>query len=97
MSWNYPTLMFWNPEHWETRESPQPYFKLLEEAGIFHPTPESAAKKLYEIWDDVSGWWSSNNVQHARKTFCDKYAATPPDMMKQLERVIRGKRDKTTT
>jgi len=89
MSWNYPTLMFWNPEHWEMRNEAQPYFDILESAGIFHTTPESAAKKLTEIWNNIDDWWQSEKVQESREIFCDRFAATPPDMMDKLESILR--------
>ena len=53
---NVPTIMFWNPKHWELRDDAVPYFKRLKDVGIFHETPESAAAKVVEVWDDVAGW-----------------------------------------
>jgi putative transferase (TIGR04331 family) len=73
-SWNVPTIMFWNPNHWELNEEAKTYFKQLKLVGIFHETPESAAKQMIKIWGDVDGWWKSEEVQNAKDHFCYNYA-----------------------
>ena len=84
MSLGLPTLIFWNPRHWELREAAVPYFELLQSVGIFHTTPESAAQQLTKIWDDVDGWWSSEAVISARNRFCHKYARKIDDPIEFL-------------
>ena len=74
MSWNVPTLIFWNSNHWETNESALPYFNLLKSAGIFHETSKSLSKKLQEVWGDVDLWWNSDLVQNARIKFCNEFS-----------------------
>lgn len=74
---NIPTIIFWNPDHWELRPSANSYFGQLKEAGIFHESPESAAAKIAEVWDDVKGWWSQPYIQDARRYFCDRFARMP--------------------
>ena len=95
MSLNFPTIMFWNPNHWELRDSALPYFEKLKSVGIFHETPESAAEQLVQIWDDVSGWWQSAAVQTVRKEFCVQYVHIPEkplDGMKSLFRTMADSR-----
>jgi len=84
LSLNFPTILFWNTEHWEIRDSAKPYFLLLKSAGIFHDTPESAALHMSKIWNNVSSWWESREVQSAREIFCDRYAHIPPAPMKAM-------------
>ena len=62
LAWNVPTIMFWNPAHWELRADAIPYLELLKSVGIFHETPESAAQKMTAVWDDVASWWGSEAV-----------------------------------
>jgi len=71
---NMPTIIFWNPIHWELRESALPYFKKLEDVGIFHKTPESAAEKMTSIWDNVKKWWEQKKVQSVRQEFCECFS-----------------------
>ena len=61
----------------------QPIFDRLVVAGILHYTPESAADKLNEVYLDPSSWWKSEQVQSARKHFCDAVAYTDVDWMKE--------------
>jgi len=88
LTWNIPTIMFWNPEHWELKEQAKPYFELLEKIGIFHTTPQSAAKKMIEIWDDVDDWWYSSETQKARKVFIDQYARLPEEPLNLLQDIF---------
>jgi putative transferase (TIGR04331 family) len=75
---NFPTLLFWNPNHWEVRPSAQPYFDELKEMEILHDTPESAASKLNTIYQDPLTWWQSPQIQKVRKRFCSRFARTSP-------------------
>lgn len=92
---NIPTLMFWNQNYWELRDDAIPFYDCLRQVGIFHETPESAATKLAEIWDDVPGWWNQADVQEARDYFCQRFARkinNPTNALKMvLDRVIHNK------
>ena len=81
---NVPTIIFWDPKHWELRDSALPYFEELKKAGIFHETPESAAKQVNFVWDDVYAWWNSTKVQSARHKFCERYAYLPDNLVKRV-------------
>jgi len=86
---NMPTIMFWNPKHWEIRDSAVPYFELLARVGIFHETPESAAKHLTSIWHDVFAWWNSEPVQRARVNFCARYSRQAENSLDILEKLLK--------
>lgn len=89
MSLNIPTIMFWNPKHWELRDSAIPYFEQLKAVGIFHESPEGAARQMAAVWNDVSGWWESVAVQTVRREFCDRYAHIPEKPLEVLEKLFR--------
>jgi putative transferase (TIGR04331 family) len=89
MSFNFPTIMFWNPEHWELRDSAIPYFEQLKSVGIFHETPESAARQMAAVWDDVAAWWGSEAVQLVRREFCKRYAHNPEKPLDVMEKLFR--------
>jgi len=96
MSLDFPTIMFWNPNHWELRDSVLPIFEKLKSVGIFHETPESAARQMTEVWTDVTGWWQSAAVQSVRQELCDGYARIPDkplDLMATLFRTIADSKD----
>jgi putative transferase (TIGR04331 family) len=89
MSLNMPTLMFWNPRHWELRDSAAAAIEQLKTVGIFHDTPESAARQLTKIWNDVDAWWEADETQNARRMFCERYARIPERPLKMMERIFR--------
>lgn len=93
---NIPTIIFWNPNYWELRDDAIPYFNRLKEAGIFHETPESAAAKVVEIWDDVPGWWNQPLIQEAREYFCWRFARkvdNPTKVIKSMLNLIIREKD----
>ena len=81
---NVPTVLFWNPSHWELRDSAKPYFELIKEVGIFHETPESAANHIIKIWDNVDKWWTSKPVSDAVNQFCERFSKTSKDIVHDL-------------
>lgn len=86
---NVPTILFWNPDHWELRESAMPYFEGLRHAGVLHETAEGAAQTVADIWSDIEGWWSSARVQEAVARFRSRFGAVPDQVRTELERVLK--------
>ena len=89
MAQNFPTIIFWDPAHWELRDEAKLYFNELKSAGIFHDSPESAAKHLNLIWDDIESWWGSKDVQVARLNFCNRYAKPSSNPLSLMETCFR--------
>ena len=90
MAWNIPTIIFWNESHWELKEEVKPYFELLKSVGIFHNSPEGAAKHMTNIWDNVDNWWLSESVQNARVIFCNQFSKIPKDPLVDLETFFKN-------
>jgi putative transferase (TIGR04331 family) len=89
MALNLPTIIFFNPKHWELRDSAIPYFEQLKAVGIFHETPESAARQMVMVWDDVADWWGSAVVQSVRREFCKRYVHSPDRLLDIMEKLFR--------
>jgi putative transferase (TIGR04331 family) len=87
---NMPTIIFWNPNHWELREGIQPFFELLKEVGIYHETPESAAEQINKIWGTIDNWWFDSSTQLARLKFCEKFAYSPEKPLDKLADLFKG-------
>lgn len=88
-SMGVPTVIFWNPDHWELRDAAIPYFEELKGVGIFHESPVSAARHCAAIWDDVEAWWQSVEVQSIIQKFCHQYARRPVNMLDKIETAVR--------
>jgi putative transferase (TIGR04331 family) len=78
---NYPTVLFWNPKHWELRPSAKPFFDELRKAGILHDSPESAAKKVNEIFKDPQSWWNQKEIQETLNNFNYHFLRTSDDWL----------------
>ena len=80
---NMPTILFWNPDHWELRGCAIEDYDNLKKVGILHDTPESAAKMVNKIWNDPESWWWSNGTQKVRAEFCHKFVRMSNDWIPQ--------------
>lgn len=91
---NFPTILFWNPEHWELRSSAIPYFDELRNVGILHDTPKSAASMVNKISHDPVSWWKQPEIQAAKDEFCFQFAHTSNSWLKkwksELLKVSKG-------
>jgi putative transferase (TIGR04331 family) len=76
LSADFPTLLYWNSDFFELRESACLHFDILHRAGIFHNEPESVAKKVNEIYEDPLSWWLTPEIQDAKERFCRQFART---------------------
>jgi putative transferase (TIGR04331 family) len=87
-SMNVPTIIYWNPSHWELRDSAIPYFEMLKQVGIFHDSPESAASHVVKIWDNVDAWWNSESVTIALEKFKHRYSRIPRNIVEDTKCII---------
>jgi len=85
---NIPTIAFWQNGLDHLVDEAIPYYNLLIGVGIVHLTPESAALKINEVWDDVEKWWQSSQVQSAREIFCSQYARTSKRPIRDLKKIL---------
>jgi len=83
-----PMIAFWDPERFEYRPEAAKPFEALEHAGILLRSPEEAARKLAEVFDDPSAWWAQENVRKAALLFRDAYAAVSNDWAGDWARVL---------
>jgi putative transferase (TIGR04331 family) len=90
-----PTVIFWNPKHWEIRNAAIPYFDELKQVGIFHETPESAAIHVSEVWDDIYSWWKSKPVRNALDQFKSQYCNIDCNLAGNIEAELRAEFNKS--
>jgi putative transferase (TIGR04331 family) len=90
LAMNIPTLAYWQFEMQHLNEKAKFYYQLLVDVGIIHFSPESAAKKINQIWDDVDTWWRCTTVQIAREQFCNEYARSTDTPIRTLRRIIKS-------
>jgi putative transferase (TIGR04331 family) len=87
---NVPTVIYWNPHHWELRETARPYFEELKRVGIFHESPESAALHVAQIWVDVDAWWNNKEVREVLGNFKSRFCHLPDNLLDCVELTLRG-------
>jgi putative transferase (TIGR04331 family) len=85
---NIPTLCFWNGGLDHVLPSAKPYYELLRAAGILADTPEQAALTVARYWDNTDKWWKGEQVQKARRLFCEKYARAERHPVRTMKRLL---------
>lgn len=85
-----PSILFWDAVNNEITEEARPYYDLLTKAGILYDSPDAAADAANRVYDDVETWWNVPVRQEARKTFCERFARTSPDMLGEWASELRG-------
>jgi putative transferase (TIGR04331 family) len=86
---NIPTIIFWDMTSSPVSEEAEEVFEELRLVGMFHESPETAAKHINLIWDDVNGWWNSDKVRSARRNLCLKFAKRPGNILPDIELILR--------
>ena len=89
MAMDVPTVVFWNPEHWELRGTAKSYFDDLRDVGILHYSSESASRHVNNVWLDVGAWWKSEAVQKVRRKFCLRYSHIPANGVDRMAEICR--------
>ena len=88
LSSNIPTVCFWRGGLEHLSPHAREDYERLREVGILTETAESAANHVAAHWDDVDAWWLGDQLQIARKTFCEKYARTNSRPIRTLRKLL---------
>jgi len=87
---NFPTILFWNPAHWELRAKARPFYEELRRVNILHDSPEAAAALVNKIYKDPSDWWFQSERQKVRENFCEEFAYLHPDWLKKWRNELKA-------
>ncbi len=85
---NIPCILFWSNCIWTIDEKAACYFDALHSVGIYHSTPESAAQMINRVYDNPFEWWYGDEVQQARKQFCDYFTMDSEDWLKKWKDIL---------
>ena len=76
LAMNVPCIAFWQNELNHLRDEVKKDFEPLIKSEIIFFSGVKAAKKINQVYHNVSSWWYGDQVQDARRKFCIKYANT---------------------
>ena len=85
---NFPTIIFWDMNHYQLRKEASQKISLLKEVGIFHDCPKKAALHINDISNNISSWWYEENLQAALKEFTTEYALNARDPIKVWQKFL---------
>jgi len=80
---NFPTILYWNPNHYQIRDKARPFFDELNRVGILHYCPESSAELINKIYRNPMQWWMRKEIQMAKNNFCKNYAYVNDNWMEE--------------
>lgn len=81
LSANFPSLIIWDTNLWEINSSAKKYFDHLQDVGIFHTSPITAAQTVNDIFMSPMRWWFTPKRQAAKNKFCNQFALTKDDWL----------------
>ncbi|MBE7438833.1 MAG: hypothetical protein HS115_10295 [Spirochaetales bacterium] len=90
---NCPTVALWSENIFAICEEAEPYFKELKSVRILFQDPVEAAAHVNGVWDSVQEWWYSDEVQQARKGFCQQFGRTSLHWKEEWVRFIKERLD----
>lgn len=91
---NIPSIIFWNPKHWELNKEAMEDFKKLKKVGIFYESPIEAAKHIEQIWEEIDEWWFQDKIQKALNEFNEKYSRNNKFILENISDELNNKRRK---
>lgn len=83
-----PFIGFWPNTLEKIRDSALPYYKNLIDNDLLFETPEDAAKKVNEIWNNVDSWWNEESRLNARKKYMKKFCKTSNTSINNLKDIL---------
>ena len=83
MAMNIPGIYYWDQKAFPESEQSVEYFNILRQNGILFDDYLSAAIMINSVWNDIDEWWMSDQVQHARNIFLNKYALCSKNWRKE--------------
>ena len=64
-----PTILYMQPELWETQQIYEQLLINMKKVKIFHDNAESAQKHILSIYSDPIAWWISDEVKEVLEEF----------------------------
>lgn len=71
---NIPTICFWRGGLDHLLPFAKPYYEMLRNVQIIVDSAEEAACLVAMHWSNIRNWWENDELQFARKSFCNVYA-----------------------
>jgi putative transferase (TIGR04331 family) len=89
LSSDFPTVALWRASLTRLAPDALPHYEALRRGGILHESPESCARHIAAIWDDVAAWWNSATTKASRRGFVETYARRTDDLVRATARTLR--------
>ena len=86
---NIPTIVFNSKKNDHLiRDDAKKFYEILKDAKIFFDDEISLSNHINSIWENYDIWWNSENVQNAKKIFCDNYAYLNKNKLEDLKKIL---------
>jgi putative transferase (TIGR04331 family) len=70
---DYPVICFWNFESTKLRQGIKYLYQNLEDVGILHSSPKSAAEFIDKNYHNIETWWYDEKTIKAKKAYASKF------------------------
>jgi putative transferase (TIGR04331 family) len=90
LAFGIPSVLYCDLYQTPLRATAVPFYDILKQVGIFHETPESAARHVNKVWVDVDAWWSSDAVQQAVLKFTQHYCRREQNTVQKIRKILKS-------
>lgn len=70
---NFPIICFWDFNNTKIRQNVNYLYDNLQDVGILHSSPESAARFINENYQNIEIWWNDKNTIKAKRDYAFKF------------------------
>jgi putative transferase (TIGR04331 family) len=92
IAYGIPVMVFHDESMWKFNDEFDSICEEMKRLRMLHTSPESIAKFLSELDDDIEGWWNAGEVQdlleHLRSTYARTSHAPERVFIDQLNRIM---------
>lgn len=87
---NLPTVIYFDQNISQLRDSAKSYFEILENVKILHYDYQGASNHINQVYNNAEDWWFKPDVQKARELFCLKFAKKNDNEINDLSNFINS-------
>jgi len=88
LAFNVPTIVFCDNALRQINAEAKQYFDQLRDCGIYHDSPDSAAKWVNQVAHNPMAWWKKPDVQLAREEFCHQFVRITANWRNEWKNIL---------
>jgi len=95
LTFNIPTIIFFNQKYWKLNTVAKKQFEYLKEAGIYYDNPVLLFKFINDLDDSIlEKWWKNKITQKTKEEFLNKFGYSDINYLDKWIEIIKDNTSK---